>query len=70
MGEVVVEGGERVGGGPGGVDVEQFVDAVAAVGGVSGTHRGTHVPVLNGQRHQPARASRDVPGQVVARVCG
>ncbi|WP_406099844.1 hypothetical protein [Streptomyces sp. NBC_01013] len=32
VGDVVVDGGEGVGGGPGGLDVEQFVDAVAAPG--------------------------------------
>jgi hypothetical protein len=31
-GEVVVEGGEGVGGGPGGLDVEQLVNAAAAAG--------------------------------------
>jgi len=32
VGEVVVEGGERLSGGPGGLDIQQFVDAVAAAG--------------------------------------
>ncbi|MFJ3219701.1 hypothetical protein ACIPLC_27770 [Kitasatospora sp. NPDC086801] len=31
-GEVVVQGGEGVSGGPGGLDVEEFVDASAAAG--------------------------------------
>lgn len=67
VGEAVVEGGDGVGGGPGGFDVQQLVDPVAAAGGVSAADRSAHVPALDGQRHQAAGAACDVPGQGAAK---
>ncbi|MER7726951.1 hypothetical protein [Streptomyces sp. NPDC096323] len=65
--QVVVEGGEGVGGGPGGFYAQRLMNAIAAAGGVSAADRGAHAPVLDGQCHQAARAACDVPGQVAAK---
>ncbi|MFD9787814.1 hypothetical protein ACFWYX_28220 [[Kitasatospora] papulosa] len=65
-GPVRGEGREGVGGCPGGLDIEQVVDAVAAAGGITGADGGAHMAVLNRQGDQPSRAAGDVPGQGAA----
>ncbi|MFF5650830.1 hypothetical protein ACFY8N_20725 [Streptomyces collinus] len=65
--EVVVEAGDGVGDGADGLDVDQFVDAIAAARGVPlGDQRGAQMAVLDGQGDEPARAAGDVPGQSAA----
>ena len=64
--EVVVQGGDGVGDGAGGLKVDEVVDAVAAAGAVSlgcPVEGRAHVPVLDGQGDQTAGPAGNVPGE-------
>ncbi|MEV5387688.1 hypothetical protein [Streptomyces sp. NPDC052721] len=69
-GEIVVQGGERVRGGAGALDVEQVVDSVTAVGGVAGADGGAHMAVLHGEGDESSGTAGDVPGQGAAEPFG
>lgn len=59
--------------GQGGFDVQDAVHASTTAGtvgtGSTGVQDGAHVPVLNRQRDQPARAAGNVPGQSPSEPC-